>query len=119
MTSCQNGASQMGLEKKGLVKVTILYPNEAGKTFDMEYYATTHMPMVASALGDALKGYTIDKGVAAGAPDAIVPYLAIGYLYFDSIEAYQTAFGPHVDKIRGDIPNYTNIKPIIQISEVY
>jgi uncharacterized protein (TIGR02118 family) len=40
------------------------------------------------------------------------------HLYFDSIEAFQNAFGPHAQAIMGDIPNYTDIQPTIQISEV-
>jgi uncharacterized protein (TIGR02118 family) len=40
------------------------------------------------------------------------------HLYFDSIEAFQTAFGPQAQAIMGDIPNYTDIQPIVQISEV-
>jgi len=39
------------------------------------------------------------------------------YMYFESIEAYQNSFGPNAEKIRNDIPNYTNIQPIVQISE--
>jgi len=40
------------------------------------------------------------------------------HLYFDSVEAFQTAFGPHSETIMGDIPNYTDLQPIIQVSEV-
>ena len=42
----------------------------------------------------------------------------LGHLYFDSVDAFQAAFGPHADAIIGDIPNYTNVQPIIQINEV-
>lgn len=101
-----------------MTKVTILYPNEEGKTFDMDYYANKHMPMVAELLGDALKDLEIDKGIGGRTPDEPVPYLAIGYLYFDSLSEYQNAFGPHAAQITGDIPNYTNSQPLIQISEV-
>ena len=100
------------------VVVAILYPNGEGKTFDMNYYAENHMPMVAELMGDAMGGYSIDKGIAGRTPEDQLPYLAIGYLYFDSLEAYQNAFGPHAEQIVGDIPNYTNIQPVIQISEV-
>ena len=48
-------------EKKGMIKVTILYPNGDGKTFDMDYYSKKHMPMVADVLGDSLKLLAIDK----------------------------------------------------------
>ncbi|MFT5887033.1 MAG: hypothetical protein ACI9IP_003506 [Arcticibacterium sp.] len=32
--------------KKGMVKVSVIYQNGEGKTFDMEYYSTKHLPMV-------------------------------------------------------------------------
>ncbi len=104
--------------KKGMIKVTILYPNGDGKKFDMDYYSKKHMPMVASLLGDSLKLYEIDKGIAGRTPTDAIPYLAIGYLYFDRLSAFQNSFGPHAEKIRSDIPTYTNIQPVIQISEV-
>ena len=104
--------------KKGMIKVTILYPNEADANFNMDYYADKHMPMVQELLGDAMKGYAIDKGVAGRNAEEEMPYVAIGYLYFDKLSDYQEAFGPQAEKIVGDIPNYTNIKPLIQISEV-
>jgi uncharacterized protein (TIGR02118 family) len=104
--------------KKGMIKVTILYPNGDGKKFDMDYYSNKHMPMVASLLGDSLKFFEIDKGIGSRTPDEPIPYLAIGYLYFDRLSAYQTSFRPNAEKITKDIPNYTNIQPVIQISEV-
>ena len=104
--------------KKGMIKVTILYPNAEGKKFDMDYYSNKHMPLVASLLGDSLKLYQIDKVIGVRMPDDPIPYLAIGYLYFDRLSAYQNSFRPHAEKIRKDIPNYTDIQPVIQISEV-
>ncbi len=104
--------------EKGMTKIAIMYPNGEGKTFDMDYYSTKHMPMCASLFGDGLKHLEIDKGVAGRTPDEPIPYLAIGYFYFDSLKAYQDAFGPNAEKILGDIPNYTNIRPVVQISEV-
>jgi hypothetical protein len=34
------------------------------------------------------------------------------------VPAFQQAFAPHVAEIMGDIPNYTNTTPVLQISEV-
>ncbi|TVZ57394.1 uncharacterized protein (TIGR02118 family) [Lutibacter sp. Hel_I_33_5] len=99
-------------------KVSVLYPDGEGKTFDMDYYCNKHIPMVAELLGDAVKGATVEKGLAGGAPDSAAPFQAMGNIYFESVEAFQNSFGPHADKIMGDIPNYTNIEPIFQISEV-
>ncbi len=104
--------------ENGMVKVTILYPNGEDKTFDMDYYSTQHMPMAANLFGDAMKAMAIDKGIAGRTPDEPIPYLAIGYFYFDTLEDYLSAFGPNAEKIVGDIPNYTNIEPVVQISEV-
>lgn len=104
--------------KKGMIKVTILYPNGEGKKFDMDYYSTKHMPMIKVLLGDSLKLYQIDKGLAGRNANDAIPYLAIGYLYFDKLSAYQNSFRPHAEKIRGDVANYTNIQPVIQVSEV-
>jgi uncharacterized protein (TIGR02118 family) len=42
----------------------------------------------------------------------------MGHLLFDSVEAFQAAFGPNAQAISADIPNYTDIRPVIQISEV-
>jgi uncharacterized protein (TIGR02118 family) len=42
----------------------------------------------------------------------------MGHLYFESAAEFQTTFGPHAVVIMADIPNYTDIQPTIQISEV-
>ena len=40
------------------------------------------------------------------------------HIFADSVEAFQKAFGPHTSEIMGDIKNYTDIAPVMQISEV-
>lgn len=119
LPSCQQATSaEASKPEKDMIKVTLLYPNGEGKTFDMNYYASKHMPMVARLLGDSMKKFGIDEGVAGRAPGEPVPYLAIGYLYFDKLSDYENAFGPNAEEIINDIPNYTNIQPILQISKV-
>ena len=104
--------------EKGLIKVSIMYPFAEGKTFNMEYYETKHMPMVAGFLGANLVKYTIEKGVASGIPNQPLPYMAIGTFYVKSLSDYQAAIGPNRDAIRADFPNYTNVAPVILVSEV-
>ncbi|HYU13945.1 MAG TPA: EthD family reductase [Stellaceae bacterium] len=41
-----------------------------------------------------------------------------GIYCFDTVESFQAAFAPHAATIMADIPNYTAIQPVIQISEV-
>jgi uncharacterized protein (TIGR02118 family) len=101
-----------------MIKVSVLYPNFPGATFDMSYYVNKHMPMVRDRCAPACRGIAAEGGVAGGAPGAPPPYIAVGHLTFDSVAAFQAAFVPHVAEIMGDIPNYTNATPVVQISEV-
>nr|WP_299384224.1 EthD family reductase [Allomuricauda sp.] len=116
LISCQQADSTT---KQGMVKVTILYPSSDGSTFNMDYYATKHMPMVAELMGESLKHWSIDKGISGRTPEEPLPYMAIGYLYFDQLSDYQESFGPNAKQIVGDIPNYTNVQPVVQISEIF
>jgi uncharacterized protein (TIGR02118 family) len=121
-----------------MIKVTVLYPNvsgpnvsgpnesgpnsegpdNAGTTFDMAYYTSKHMPMVQRKCGPPCRSIGAELGLGGGEPGSKPPYIAIGYLTFDSVEAFQKSFGPHIAEIMADIPNYTNATPVIQISEI-
>ena len=121
IAACQQAAVEQapGI-KAGMVKVSILYPYPIGHDhfFDIDYYAQQHMPMVADLFGDALKHYTIEVGQAGRTPDDPLPYLAIGSFYFDELVDYENAFGQNAEQILGDIPNYSSVQPIVQISKV-
>jgi uncharacterized protein (TIGR02118 family) len=117
--SCQqNKLVNNPVIKKGMIKMTILYPNGEDKKFDMDYYVNKHFTLLKRLFGDAMKTTAIDKGMAGGTPGAPIPYLAIGYLYFENITAYQDGIKIHLEEILADIPKYTNSTPVVQISEV-
>jgi uncharacterized protein (TIGR02118 family) len=122
LTTCFTAFSQekqnMANVERGLIKVSIMYPYAEGKIFNMEYYETKHMPMVAGFLGSNLIRYTIEKGLASGIPNQPLPFMAIGTFYVKSLNDYQAAIGPNRDAIRADFSNYTNITPVILVSEV-
>lgn len=101
-----------------MIKISVYYPNSAGVKFDMNYYVSNHLPMVQKKLGPALKGVAAEQGIAGGTPGTPALYVAVGHLMCDSVEAFQTAFAPHAEAIMADVPNYTNVQPTIQISEV-
>jgi uncharacterized protein (TIGR02118 family) len=101
-----------------MIKVSVMYPAGEGAKFDMDYYCKRHMPMVQEKLGAACKSMAVEQGLAGGAPGAPPSYVAMGHLYFDSVAEFQAAFGPHAATLMADIPNYTNVQPVIQISEV-
>jgi uncharacterized protein (TIGR02118 family) len=100
-----------------MIKVSVLYPNSPGATFDMAYYTSKHLPLVQKKV-TTCRGVAAEKGLAGGAPGSPPTYIAIGHLLFDSVESFQSGFDPHATEILSDIPNYTNTQPVIQISEV-
>ena len=102
----------------GMFKVAILYPNGEDKTFDMDYYEKKHMPMVAGFLGKNLKFYEIDKGIAGRTSNDKVPFVAIGYFYINDVAEYNKAIAQNRDAVINDFKNYTNIQPVVQISEI-
>jgi uncharacterized protein (TIGR02118 family) len=122
LITCFTAFSQVGQNKvaieKGIIKVSVMYPYAEGKTFNMEYYETKHMPMVVKFLGSNLIKYTIEKGLASGIPNQPLPFIAIGTFYVKSLSDYQAAISPNRDAIRADFSNYTNISPVILVSEV-
>jgi len=101
-----------------MIKVTVMYANAPGSRFDHAYYRDKHMPLVKARMGDRCKYYTVDRGLAGGAPGAPAPYVAMCHIFCDSVEAFQAGFGPHAKEIMGDIANYTDRTPVIQTSEV-
>ena len=101
-----------------MIKVSVLYPNDEGKNFDMEYYFNKHLAIVQGKLGAALKNTAVELGLSGAVPGSPAPYRVMAHLYFDSVEAFQAAFALHAESIMGDIPNFTDIQPVIQVSEV-
>jgi len=101
-----------------MVKVSVLYPNREGTKFDMAYYLNHHIPLIRQLLGSALKRVSVEQGISGEEQGTPAPYATTCHLLFDSVQAYQTSFGPHAQEVIEDIPKYTNSEPLIQIGEV-
>jgi uncharacterized protein (TIGR02118 family) len=101
-----------------MVKVSVLYPNKAGSRFDQDYYFNRHTPMVGRLLGSALKGLSIESGISGAMRDQPAPYLITCHLVFESTAAFFAAFTQHAAEIMGDIPNFTDVEPVIQLGEI-
>ena len=101
-----------------MIKVSVMYPNTPGARFDHDYYRDTHMPLVKARMGGHCKSYTVERGLAGGAPEIAAPYIAMCHIYCDTVEDFQSGFGPHAKEIMADIPNYTDLAPTVQISEI-
>jgi uncharacterized protein (TIGR02118 family) len=93
-----------------MIRFSVLYPSGEGTTFDHDYYRDTHVPLCVSTWG--LERFEIDKGLDG-------PYVAAVHFFFDSMEAMAAALAAEgTGAVLADVPNYTNITPERQVSEV-
>ncbi|PZC46950.1 MAG: hypothetical protein C1O27_001566 [Chloroflexi bacterium] len=87
-----------------MIQVSVMYANTPGARFDFDYYNGPHVDLVRRTLEPAgLVELRNLKGIGGGEPGSEPPYLVIGLLTFNTME---------------DIPNYTDLQPIIQVNEV-
>ncbi len=94
-----------------MIRVSVMYPKGEGLTFDLDYYKAKHMPIVHKAMPGVLKT-EIDQAIDG-------PYLCVGHLYFESMEAAGAGMGaPTAGEALADLPNFTNATPVIQIGQV-
>jgi uncharacterized protein (TIGR02118 family) len=103
------------------VQITFLYPNAPDASFDMDYYLSTHMPMVAEQFGPYnFKGYSVSKIKGIPKPDKTMdpsPYSVQAVLNFDAVQDFQAALSAVGEKIMSDVPNYSNQSPILLVGE--
>jgi len=93
-----------------MIKLTVSYPSGEGTTFDHDYYSAKHVPMCNSTFKPVKT--EIEKGIDG-------PNVAGVVFYFDSMADLQGALGsPQTPDVIADVANYTNIAPVMQISEV-
>ncbi|MGA8180324.1 MAG: EthD family reductase [Desulfobacterales bacterium] len=101
-----------------MIRVSILYPQKEGARFDHDYYARKHIPFVRATLGPfGLVRAEVDKGIAGG-PGELSLLVAAAHLIFDSLDQFQEAFASVGDQLMADVPNYTDIVPRVQFSEM-
>ena len=102
-----------------MIKVSLLYAVEEGKKFDMDYYSNKHMPLVHQRLdpGGLIRS-EIESGISSADPSAPAPFVAIGTLYFNTTDEVHEGFKTHGRELMGDLPNFTDIAPQVQISEI-
>ncbi|MCH8800048.1 MAG: EthD family reductase [Chloroflexi bacterium] len=101
-----------------MIKVTVLYPNDEGKKFDHGYWSTTHLTIVQDLLGPmGMVNVDMEKGISGTDPNTPAPFIAVGHLFFNTTDEVHAAFSTHGGAVMGDIPNFTDIEPQLQISE--
>lgn len=99
------------------ITVTVMYPNTPGSKFDMDYYLGTHLDLVGKLWGDSLISARAVKGLGTPDPDTPAPYQVMAILEIESMAVLQQMIGDHGEEVMGDIPNFTDVTPTVQISE--
>jgi len=99
------------------ITVTVSYPNTLGSSFDMDYYLGSHFDLVGKLWGHKLLSARAIKGVATPDPYTPPTYQVIAILELESVEDLQSLIEEHGEEVMGDIPNFTDVIPAIQISE--
>jgi uncharacterized protein (TIGR02118 family) len=94
--------------------VTVAYPNKTDANFDFDYYMKKHIPWVAGLVGKAIE---VRRGISSATGSAAA-FVCVASIPIDSVAAFQTLFAQHGAEILADIPNYTNIEPVVQFDEI-
>ena len=102
-----------------MIRLSVMYPREPGKRFDLDYYINRHIAMVHQKLDPlgVLVKTEVDKGLSTEEVGES-PYVAIGHLYFNSLEDFQKGFADGAEEFLADETNYTDIQYVIQFSEI-
>lgn len=103
-----------------MFNISSIYPRKEGYEFDFDYYLNKHMPRSIELLSAAkgFKGVSVEKGIEIEHPEIGSSYVAMCHYYFDTLDDFMAAFGPHAEELQSDIANYTNIEPMIQVNEI-
>ena len=77
------------------------------------------MPLVEERLTSfGMVRREVEKGISDTDPNAPPRFVAIGAMYFETVEGVHEGFMTHGRELMGDVKNFTDIQPQFQISEV-
>jgi uncharacterized protein (TIGR02118 family) len=101
-----------------LAKVTGVYRWADGAHFDHAYYGTAHARLTTELLAPlGLLRFESDRTVGDGSPQP-GEVVATSNAYFATIAEAHTALRKAGAALAADLANYTNIRPMLHVSEV-
>ena len=101
-----------------MIRVSVMYPHRQGARFDVAYYAGQHMAMAREAFKTyGLVDIRVDKGFVGPTPKSPPLYVCISTLTFETLQGYKDAFRSHGARLLADLPNFTDIEPVVQVNE--
>ncbi len=102
-----------------MFRVVMLYPQTSDSRFDMDYFLSKHIPRIREIFKDlGLRNIEVQQGIASAMPGQPAPFMCISSFLFDTLEGFQQGMAAQGGWIIGDVPNYTNVQPQIQISNL-
>lgn len=95
-------------------QVTVFYPRKDGAKFDMDYYLSTHMPLIAKHWKKyGLKSYTVTQLSGDS------PYSVSVVMEWESSEAFGKALKDDGNKeVMGDVANFSSESPVLIAGDV-
>ena len=102
-----------------MATLTFLYPNEPNAQYDLEYYKTSHMPLMEKHWTKyGLKRWSVSK-FRPNADGSPLPYVFYGVIELESPEALNAALADASgEEMANDVKNYSNIRPIVLVGEL-
>ncbi len=101
-----------------MIRTTVLYPSSATR-FDYDYYMHKHTAMLLELWKPfGLVSVEINRGVSGLVPGSTPAYVTITSLTFTSVEAMQGALAATGAQVLGDIVNFTDVQPEVQVNEI-
>ncbi len=105
-------------QRAKLAKVTGIYRWSEEAHFDHDYYGTTHAKLTTELLAPlGLLRFESDRTVESTGPKP-GSVVATSNAYFASLGEAKAALATAGAALGADLPNYTNIRPVLHISEV-
>lgn len=97
--------------------MTILYPNGEDVTFDFDYYKNKHLTLIMDLYGSSIRKFELRRGLSA--PDGSRPtYVATITIWIADLEAFAKSGEQHSQTLIDDVPNFTDVMPLVQADEI-
>ncbi|MCQ4272070.1 EthD family reductase [Pseudomonas kuykendallii] len=101
-----------------MIRVTVSYPPHEGYRFDHSYYQGAHARLIRERLGaHGLLKLEIDQTLHERG-DTLPASVAAAHLFFDDLDTFKAAMGAEGKALGADCPHYTDIAPVVLVSQV-
>ena len=101
-----------------MIRVTVSYPPHEACQFDHAYYQSTHAQLIRDRLGaHGLVKLEIDQTLA-DAGGKLPASVAAAHMFFKDVDSFKAAMAAEGQVLGADRTNYTDIIPVMVISQV-